>query len=119
MRTYHVRSWLILTNCARTSDPYARLRVPLNRKILEAVFFLSFLVLYYAVLMERNRSQISSLETFLYIWIAAFAYEEFGDLSDAGVMFYGMDFWSIWDLGIVGTGIAFLTTRESLLTFSK
>lgn len=52
-------------------------------------------------------------EVFLYIWIAAFAYDEFGEFKDAGVAFYQTDFWSLWDLGIIITGIAFLIIRKS------
>jgi len=43
--------------------------------------------------------------------IAAFAYDEFGEFQDAGVLFYQTDFWSLWDLGIIGTGVAFLIAR--------
>ena len=61
-------------------DPYSRLRVPKYQKIFEALFFASFLALYYAVLIERHPERITPLEVLLYIWIAAFAYEEFGEL---------------------------------------
>ena len=67
-----------------------------------------FLALYYGVLIERNRSNITFVEVLLYIWIAAFAYEEFGEFRDAGTLFYAADFWSLWDIGIVGIGVAFL-----------
>lgn len=67
-----------------------------------------FLALYYLVLVERNRRNITFFETLLYIWIAAFAYEEFGEFRDAGTLFYAADFWSLWDIGIVGIGVAFL-----------
>ena len=43
--------------------------------------------------------------------IAAFAYDEFGEFQDAGALFYQTDFWSLWDLGIIGTGVAFLIAR--------
>lgn len=92
----------------RRADPYCRLRVPIYLKIFEAIFFAMFLVLYYAVLVERNPEKITSVEIFLYIWIAAFAYDELGEFRDAGTLFYATDFWSIWDIGIVGIGIAFL-----------
>ena len=100
-----------LTPC-RTADPYSRLRVPKYQKIFESIFFLSFLGLYYAVLVERNPRRITPIEVLLYIWIAAFAYEEFGEFRDAGKLFYAADFWSLWDLGIIGVGAAFLTTRK-------
>src|SRR5436190_21402481 len=47
----------------------------------------------------------------MYFRIAAFAYDEFGEFRDAGVLFYQTDFWSLWDLGIIGTGAAFLVAR--------
>lgn len=73
-----------------------------------------FLALYYAVLVERNPKKINFVEVFLYIWIAAFAYDEFGEFQDAGTLFYGMEFWSIWDIGIVGIGAAFLVASTCL-----
>ncbi len=53
-------------------------------------------------------------EILLYIWIAAFAYDEFGEFRDAGTLFYATDFWSLWDIGIVGIGIAFLVASTSV-----
>ena len=38
----------------RSSDPFTRLRVPRYIKAFEVLFFATFLVLYYAVLVERN-----------------------------------------------------------------
>lgn len=38
----------------RLSDPFTRLRVPRYIKTFEVLFFATFLVLYYAVLVERN-----------------------------------------------------------------
>lgn len=38
----------------RLSDPFTRLRVPRYIKAFEVLFFATFLVLYYAVLVERN-----------------------------------------------------------------
>jgi hypothetical protein len=96
----------------RTADPYSRLRVPKYQKAFEAVFFASFLALYYAVLVQRNQRYITPIEVLLYIWIAAFAYDEFGEYWDAGYLFYQTDFWSFWDLGIIGIGIVFLITRK-------
>lgn len=103
----------------RTSDPYSRLRIPVYRKAFEALFFLSFLAIYYTVLMERNPFHISFFESLMYIWIAAFAYDAFGGISDAGVMFYQMDFWSVWDLFIIVTGATFLITRKLITAFSS
>jgi hypothetical protein len=83
----------------RRSDPYARLRVPLYLKVFETSFHLTFLALYYAVLVHRNGSYVTPVEVCLYVWIAGFAYDEFGDWSDAGqTSFYASDFWWIWDI---------------------
>ncbi|KAJ5712474.1 hypothetical protein N7493_008942 [Penicillium malachiteum] len=95
----------------KTADPYSRLRVPLYRKIFEAAFFLSFLFLYYSVLVERSQNSLGRFELVMDIWIVAFAYDELSGIIDAGVLFYGMDFWSLWNLGIIGVGFAFIITR--------
>ncbi|KAL4813426.1 hypothetical protein BDW67DRAFT_168226 [Aspergillus spinulosporus] len=95
----------------RTADPYSRLRVPVYRKAFEAVFFVSFLLLYYAVLLERNPTRVGNFEAVLYVWIAAFAYDELSGLVDSGMLFYQMTFWNLWDLCIIGTGLAFVVTR--------
>lgn len=95
----------------RIADPFARLRVPKYQKAFQIAFFVSFLALYYAVLVERNPKHITFTEVLLYLWIASYAYDEFGELQDAGVLFYRIDFWSIWDLLIIGVGAAFIVTR--------
>lgn len=95
----------------RTADPFSRLRVPKYQKAFQVAFFIAFLILYYAVLVQRSPSAITATEVLLYIWIAAFAYDEFGEFRDAGILFYGTDFWSIWDLAIILVGVAFFVTR--------
>ncbi|KAI9858043.1 MAG: hypothetical protein M1824_004510 [Vezdaea acicularis] len=95
----------------RKADPYCRLRVPKYQKVFEALFFASFLALYYAVLVERNPRHVTPTEILLYIWIAAFAYDELSEFRDAGTLFYSTDFWSSWDLGIIGIGVAFFVAR--------
>ena len=52
----------------------------------------------------------------MYVWIVAFAYDELSGIVDAGVVFYQMDFWSLWNLGIIGVGIAFVITSESRIS---
>lgn len=96
---------------SRTADPYSRLRVPSYRKAFEAAFFVSFLALYYAVLVERKPTGIGVFEALMYIWIAAFAYDEISGMSDAGIVFYEMNFWSVWNMAIIGTGLAFIIAR--------
>ena len=97
------------------ADPYCRLRVPKYQKTFQALFFCSFLGLYYAVLVERNPQKIIPAEVLLYFWIAAFAFDEFGEVRDAGYSFFAADFWSLWDLGIVGIGVAYMISSESLM----
>lgn len=97
------------------ADPYCRLRVPKYQKSFEALFFTLFLGLYYAVLVERNPQKITPVEVLLYIWIAAFAYDEFGEFRDAGISFYVADFWSLWDIGIIGIGVAYMVSSESFV----
>ena len=76
-----------------TSDPFSRLRMPKYLKLFEVLFFASFLFLYYAVLVERNPYEISTLEIFLYLWFAAFTYDELSEWIDAGSIFYAADVW--------------------------
>jgi hypothetical protein len=99
----------------RTADPYSRLRVPVYRKAFEAAFFVSFLLLYYAVLIERNPTRVGVFEGLLYVWIAAFAYDELSGFVDSGMLFYQMTFWNLWDLCIIGTGLVFVITSKSAI----
>lgn len=78
----------------------------------EAAFFVSFLLLYYSVLVERNQTRVGFFEALMDVWIAAFAYDELSGFIDAGVLFYQMDFWSLWNLGIIGVGFAFMIASE-------
>lgn len=60
---------------------------------------MAFLLLYYAVLVNRNETRVNVTEILLYIFIAGFAYDEFGEWNDAGqTSFYASDFWWIWDI---------------------
>ena len=95
------------------ADPYCRLRVPKYQKGFEAIFLTSFLALYYIVLLQRNKNLISPVEVLLYIWIAAFAYEEAGEFQDTARSFYTANLWNLWDVGIVGIGFAYMISSES------
>lgn len=97
----------------RKSDPFTRLRVPKYIKAFEVLFFATFLVLYYAVLVERNPYKITPLEILLYVWILAFAYDELSEFLDAG-LFYYTDFWSSWDVAIIFVGAIFFITSNVL-----
>lgn len=95
----------------RTADPFSRLRVPKYQKAFQVAFFAVLLFLYYTVLVQRNPRKVTGTELLLYAWIAAFAYDEFGEIRDAGLLFYRTDFWSIWDLAIILVCIAFFVAR--------
>jgi len=100
----------------KKSDPFTRLRVPKYIKTFEVLFFATFLALYYAVLVERDPDKITPLEMLLYIWILAFAYDELSEYLDAG-LFYYTDFWSAWDITIIGVGAAFFITSKVVETY--
>jgi hypothetical protein len=96
----------------KSMDPYCRLRVPIYLKAFEVLFFVAFLAFYFAVLMQRSFYSVTTAEVFLYIWIASFAHNEIGEFWDAGHTFYLADFWSLWDLFVIGIGVAFFITRK-------
>lgn len=100
----------------RIADPYSRLRVPKYQKVFQSAFFAAFLALYYFMLYNRDPYKITAVEVLLYLWLISFAYDELSEFTDAGFMFYSNDFWSLWDLGIIGTGIAFIIARAIGLT---
>lgn len=62
----------------------------------------------------RQPGRIEFFEVLMYMWIAAFAYDEFSGMTDAGMLFYQMGFWSIWNMAIIGTGVIFIGTSESI-----
>ncbi|KAK4969320.1 hypothetical protein LTR66_011683 [Elasticomyces elasticus] len=95
----------------KKGDPYCRLRVPRYLKLFEVGYFVGFLAFYYTVLVQRSFHEVTVAEIFLYIWIAGFGYNELGEFWDAGTLFYAVDFWSLWDVGIVAIGAAFLIAR--------
>ena len=98
---------------AHTADPFSRLRVPKYLKCWEVFFFLIFLGLYYAVLVERNMEHVSALETALYLWLAAFLYDEISEWIDAGSIFYTSDIWNLFDMIMIAIGFVFGVLRRS------
>jgi hypothetical protein len=96
----------------KTADPFSRLRVPKYLKAYEVLFFCVFLFLYYSVLTERNAYAISAKEVFLYIWFAAFFYDELSEWIDAGSVFYAADVWNLFDIVIVVIGFVFAIMRK-------
>jgi hypothetical protein len=94
------------------ADPFSRLRVPKYLKAYEVAFFSGFLLLYYGVLIEQNRYAITSLEIALYIWFAAFFYDEVSEYIDAGSIFYAADVWNLFDMIMIAIGIVYFILSE-------
>ncbi|KAI1779685.1 ion transporter [Hypoxylon cercidicola] len=94
-----------------TADPFSRLRVPKYLKAYEVAFFIVFLMLYYSVLIEQNRYTITPLEVLLYIWFAAFFYDEVSEYIDAGSIFYAADIWNLFDMIMIAIGVVFAVLR--------
>lgn len=104
----------------RTSDPFSRLRVPKYVKAWEVLFFLLFLLLYYSVLISRNNARITVAEILLFIWIAAFFYDELSEWIDAGSIFYATDIWNVFDMIMILIGFLFavLSKTSNLISLS-
>ncbi|OAQ99385.1 hypothetical protein LLEC1_05176 [Akanthomyces lecanii] len=93
------------------TDLYSRLRVPKYLKTFEALFFLVFLYLYYTVLIQRVSERVTATEAVLWVWIAAFCYDEFSEWLDAGSVFYVTDIWNVCDLIMMLLGCVFAVLR--------
>ncbi|PFH60365.1 hypothetical protein XA68_11067 [Ophiocordyceps unilateralis] len=94
-----------------SSDPFSRLRVPKYLKSWEVLFFAVFLCLYYTVLVSRVESHITAAEAVLFVWIAAFAYDELSEWLDAGSIFYATDIWNLFDIVMIFIGSIFAILR--------
>lgn len=99
-----------------TADPFSRLRVPKYLKSWEVLFFAVFLCLYYAVLIVRDSTRINGFEIALFLWIAAFFYDEVSEWLDAGSIFYATDIWNAFDMIMIMIGFTFAVLRESTPT---
>lgn len=96
----------------RTSmDPFCRLRVPKYQKSFECAFFVGLLALYYVVMQEDNSKHVTPAEIVLYVWIAAFSYEELSTFWETGSRFYAADLWNYMDISIAAISLAFIVTR--------
>lgn len=102
---------------SRTADPFSRLRVPKYLKAYEVMFFISFLGLYYGVLIEENRDHVTVTESLWYAWFAAFCYDEISEYLDAGSIFYTTDVWNMFDMIMIAIGIVFAVLSKSTLLF--
>ena len=101
----------------KTADPFSRLRVPKYLKIWEVLFFAVFLCLYYAVLIVRDESRLTTVEIALFIWIAAFFYDELSEWVDAGSIFYAADVWNLFDMAMILIGFTFGILSKPLIAY--
>lgn len=60
--------------------------------------------------------KITPIEIALYVWFAAFAYDELGEFIDAGSIFYAVDIWNGCDIIIILIGVAFLVASKSFVS---
>jgi hypothetical protein len=97
-----------------TADPYSRLRVPKYLKVWEVAFFMTFLVLYYSVVVERSFVHIPVVEVIFYIWLASFLWDEISEWMDAGVLYLN-DIFNIFDMLMITIGLVFALLRKSTL----
>ncbi|KAL9128287.1 MAG: hypothetical protein Q9217_003018 [Psora testacea] len=104
---------------ATISDAKKFLRQRIVQKIINDIWHGEIVFWESLSVYSRKRPKVYNkgyVPVFLFLWIAAFAYEEFAEFQDAGTLFYAADFWSLWDIGIIGIGAAFLVARAVGLT---
>ncbi|KAK8011441.1 ion transporter [Apiospora arundinis] len=94
-----------------TADPFCRLRVPKYLKAFEVIFFAAFIFIFYAVCIEQSVYRVTPMEVLLYVWLAAFFYDEVSEYLDAGSIFYAADVWNVFDVIMISIGICFAILR--------
>ncbi|KAK8091116.1 hypothetical protein PG994_000621 [Apiospora phragmitis] len=94
-----------------TADPFCRLRVPKYLKAFEVMFFAAFMCIFYAVCIDQSLHKVTHMEVMLYIWFAAFFYDEVSEYLDAGSIFYAADVWNMFDMIMIAIGICFAVLR--------
>ncbi|KAK8029109.1 ion transporter [Apiospora marii] len=94
-----------------TADPFCRLRVPKYLKAFEVMFFGAFIFIFYAVCIDQSVHKVTPMEVMLYIWFAAFFYDEVSEYLDAGSIFYAADVWNVFDVIMIAIGICFAILR--------
>lgn len=58
-----------------------------------------------------SRAHITVFEIILYVWFAAFSYNELDEFLDTKSMFYAVDLWTTCDIVIIVIGVAFFLAR--------
>jgi hypothetical protein len=55
----------------------------------------------------------------LFLWIAAFFYDELSEWLDAGSIFYATDIWNLFDMIMIAIGFTFAILRKKYGPFDK
>ncbi|KAL2133091.1 hypothetical protein VTI74DRAFT_2959 [Chaetomium olivicolor] len=96
----------------RTASPFklSRLRVPRYRQLFSTFSLVILVGLFLAVLAQRS-SKITTLELLFWFWSAGFMLDEIVGFNEQGFSFYVMNFWNIFDLGILVLLIVYYCMR--------
>jgi hypothetical protein len=62
---------------------------------------------------------VSALEGALYLWLAAFLYDEISELIDAGSIFYTSDIWNLFDMIMIAIGFIFGVLSKSSIYIKR
>jgi hypothetical protein len=94
-------------------DWYSRLRVPRYRAFFMMINYSILLTFFYLLLFRRHQNgEAVSIEVFLNIWFVGFVLDEVSQAREAGSFAqYFADFWSFFDLCIVGFFMMFAGLR--------
>lgn len=94
-------------------DWYSRLRVPRYRSFFMMINYSILMALFYILLFTKHHdSNGAMIETFLHVWFIGFMLDELGQASEAGSFGqYLADFWSFFDLCMVGLFMVFAGLR--------
>ncbi|KAJ4300376.1 hypothetical protein N0V88_003050 [Collariella sp. IMI 366227] len=96
----------------RTASPFklSRLRVPRYRRLFSTCSLIILIGLFLAVLGQRS-SKITSLELIFWFWSAGYMLDEIVGFNEQGFSFYVMNFWNLFDLGILVLQIVYSCMR--------
>lgn len=100
-------------NGSNTEDIYSRLRVPRYRTMFMMMNYSILMMLFYLLLFQRHqKGSALLLECILNIWFVGFVLDEVSQAREAGSLSqYFADFWSFFDLCIVGFFMMFAGLR--------
>lgn len=102
-----------LYNPRNPVDWYSRLRVPRYRSFFMMINYSVLITLFYVLLFRRHHAGSAAVvEFFLNVWFAGFVLDELSQVREAGSFEqYIADFWSYFDLCIVGIFMTYACFR--------